>query len=243
MGMRGREFYVRELSASAGASRFDLVLRTTAEDGAEPQPRQSGGRLLIKRTLDVSVAAVGLILMAPVFVFVASLVRLSMGSPVLFRQQRPGRFGKPMRLLKFRTMSIECDRTGRLLSDGARLTGVGRFLRAASLDELPQLWNVLKGDLSLVGPRPLLTEYLPRYSARQTVRHDVLPGITGWAQINGRNDLSWSEKLALDAWYVEHWSLLLDMKILFRTLPRVIGRKGISQRNHATMPEFLGDQK
>jgi lipopolysaccharide/colanic/teichoic acid biosynthesis glycosyltransferase len=239
MGRRGREFYERELSASAGADRFDTVLRKAASQAK--QLRQRGWRLMLKRALDISVAGAGLILLAPVLAGVAALVWLSMRSPILFRQERPGRFGKPMRVLKFRSMSAETDGSGVLLPDAMRLTAAGRLLRSTSLDELPQLWNVLKGDLSLVGPRPLLTEYLPRYSERQATRHDVLPGITGWAQINGRNDLSWNAKLALDAWYVEHWTLLLDLKILALTLPRVLLQHGISRSGHATTPGFLDE--
>jgi lipopolysaccharide/colanic/teichoic acid biosynthesis glycosyltransferase len=171
---------------------------------------------------------------------VSVLVLLFMGRPILFRQQRPGRFAKPFMLLKFRTMSQQRDTGGRLLPDAERLTRVGRFLRATSFDELPQLWNVLRGDISLVGPRPLLMEYLPRYSPEQARRHDVMPGITGWAQINGRNALTWEEKFALDTWYVDHWLLWLDLKILFMTGWRVLRHDGISNQDHATMPEFMG---
>jgi sugar transferase EpsL len=164
-----------------------------------------------------------------------------MGHPILFRQQRPGRFAKPFWLLKFRTMSDGRDVKGNLLPDADRLTRVGRLLRATSLDELPQLWNVLYGDISLVGPRPLLMEYLPRYSLEQARRHDVMPGITGWAQIHGRNALAWQEKFALDIWYVDNWSLMLDCSILARTLWRVLKRSGISSQGHSTMPKFYGN--
>ena len=163
-----------------------------------------------------------------------------MGCPILLRQQRPGRFAKPFRLLKFRTMSEQREASGDLLPDAVRLTRVGRLLRATSLDELPQLWNVFRGDISLVGPRPLLMDYLPRYSPEQARRHDVMPGITGWAQINGRNALTWEEKFALDNWYVNSWSLALDMRILLLTLIHVLKRDGITQAGHATMPEFIG---
>jgi lipopolysaccharide/colanic/teichoic acid biosynthesis glycosyltransferase len=163
-----------------------------------------------------------------------------MGWPVFFKQKRPGLKGHPFLLVKFRTMTDERDETGTLLPDGSRLTSLGRFLRATSLDELPQLWNVLRGELSLVGPRPLLMQYLERYTPEQARRHEVLPGITGWAQINGRNAISWEEKFALDIWYVDNWSLKLDALILVRTFLRVLKRDGISREGHATMPEFLG---
>jgi lipopolysaccharide/colanic/teichoic acid biosynthesis glycosyltransferase len=199
--------------------------------------------LWIKKAFDRSAALCGFIVLLPVFLSVSLLVRLALGEPILFRQQRPGRFAKPFTLLKFRTMSSKRDESGKLLSDADRLTWVGGLLRAASLDELPQLWNVLRGDMSLVGPRPLRMEYLARYTPEQARRHEVLPGITGWAQINGRNALTWERKFALDVWYVDHWSLLVDMRILARTLAIVVLRQGISSKNHATMPEFLGGGK
>jgi lipopolysaccharide/colanic/teichoic acid biosynthesis glycosyltransferase len=171
---------------------------------------------------------------------VAVAIRVRMGSPVLFRQDRPGLQGRPFRLAKFRTMRAAAGPTGRPLPDGERLTALGRFLRASSLDELPQLWNVLAGDLSLVGPRPLLMQYLARYSPEQARRHEVRPGITGWAQVNGRNALSWEEKFALDVWYVDHWSLALDLRILALTALQVLRRSGISREGYATMPEFMG---
>lgn len=163
-----------------------------------------------------------------------------MGRPVLFRQRRPGRGGRPFGMVKFRTMSDARDAEGRLLPDGERLTLVGRFLRATSLDELPELWNVLVGDMSLVGPRPLLMAYLDRYTPEQARRHDVKPGVTGWAQINGRNAISWDEKFALDTWYVDNRSLWLDMRILYATVMQVVRRKDINSAEAATMPEFLG---
>ena len=192
-----------------------------------------------KRALDVAVALPALVLLAPVVLLVAVAVRVCMGSPVLFRHRRAGRRGRPFTLLKFRTM-----RPGRPGdSDEARLTRLGAFLRAASLDELPQLWNVLGGDMSLVGPRPLLMEYLERYSPEQARRHEVLPGITGLAQVRGRNALSWEEKFALDVWYVDHASLRLDLYILWRTLVAVVRRSGVSAPDHATMPVFLGSRQ
>lgn len=198
--------------------------------------------IVLKRTLDRTAGAAGLLVMSPLLLIAGVAIRLSMGRPVLFRQRRPGKGGRPFTLLKFRTMAEIRDSDGRLLSDGERLTRVGRLLRATSLDELPQLWNVLRGELSLVGPRPLLMQYLSRYSREQARRHEVMPGITGWAQIHGRNALSWDEKFALDVWYVDHWSLGLDLKILWLTLSAVIRRDGISNPNSATMPEFMGSR-
>lgn len=205
--------------------------------------RQTGWRLGVKRAGDVAAAAFGLLVTAPIFCAVAVWIRASMGSPVLFRQRRPGRAGRPFTVLKFRTMTEERDASGRLLPDAERLTRVGRFLRATSLDELPQFLNVLRGDLSLIGPRPLLMQYLERYSPEQARRHDVLPGITGWAQVNGRNALTWKEKFALDVWYVDNWSLTLDARIFLQTLWHLVKREGISQDGHATMPEFMGDRE
>ena len=190
--------------------------------------------------LDIVGAGTGLVLAAPVLGAVAAVVRADVGSPVLFRQVRPGRDGVPFEMIKFRTMRAATDAQGRPLPDAARLTRVGRFLRAASLDELPELWNVLVGDMSLVGPRPLLMQYLPRYSERQRRRHEVPPGVTGWAQVNGRNAVGWDEKFELDVYYVEHWSLLLDLQILARTVKAVLRRDGISHGADATMPEFMG---
>jgi lipopolysaccharide/colanic/teichoic acid biosynthesis glycosyltransferase len=168
------------------------------------------------------------------------LVRWKMGSPVLFRQVRPGLSGKPFEMLKFRTMRDATDSSGQPLADAERTTGLGRFLRSSSLDELPELWNVVKGDMSLVGPRPLLMQYLERYSPEQARRHEVRPGITGWAQVNGRNAIEWEEKFALDLWYVDHASLWLDLKILLLTVRQVLSRKGVSADDHATMPVFTG---
>ena len=204
------------------------------------QSTQQGWRFWIKTLFDRGAALCGLIVLSPVFIAVSVLVWLSMGRPIVFRQQRPGRFARPFMLLKFRTMSQGRDAGGKLLPDADRLTRIGRLLRATSLDELPQLWNVLRGDISLVGPRPLLMEYLPRYSAGQARRHDVMQGITGWAQINGRNALTWEEKFELDTWYVDNWSLRLDALILLKTAVSVLNRDGIANAGHATMPGFEG---
>ena len=202
--------------------------------------RQTGAGLFLKRCIDVVAAGAGLVCLSPVMVATGLFVRLTLGGPVFFRQRRPGRNGHPFTVLKFRTMLDATDANGQELPDEQRLTWAGRLLRSTSLDELPQLWNVLRGDMSLVGPRPLLMEYLPRYSPEQARRHDVLPGITGWAQINGRNALSWEERFRLDAWYVDHWSLALDLKILLLTVVRVLQRQGISFASEATMHKFMG---
>jgi lipopolysaccharide/colanic/teichoic acid biosynthesis glycosyltransferase len=196
----------------------------------------------MKRVFDLVVAAAAVALLAPLMLAIGIAVRLGLGKPVWFVQERPGRHGVPFRMIKFRTMRDALDAEGRPLPDGERLTGLGKFLRAASLDELPELWNVLRGDMSLVGPRPLLMEYLPLYSAEQARRHEVKPGITGWAQVNGRNALSWEEKFRLDVWYVDHASLWLDLKIIALTLWKTIKRDGISQSGHATMPVFMGSK-
>jgi sugar transferase EpsL len=197
-------------------------------------------RSAVKRLLDIFLSAAGLVAAAPIILATALVVRFSMGSPVLFRQKRPGLHGKPFILLKFRTMTEARNKEGNLLPDSQRLTKTGSTIRRFSLDELPQLWNVLKGDLSIVGPRPLLMQYLDRYTPEQARRHEVKPGITGWAQVNGRNALSWEEKFRLDVWYVDHWSLWLDFRILARTLLMVISGKGLTQEGHATMEEFMG---
>jgi lipopolysaccharide/colanic/teichoic acid biosynthesis glycosyltransferase len=194
----------------------------------------------IKVLVDRVAALALLAILSPVFVAVAVAIRVRMGAPVLFIQRRPGLRARPFALWKFRTMRSATGADGRPLPDAERLTRLGALLRSTSLDELPQLWNVLRGDLSLVGPRPLLLEYLDRYTPEQARRHDVMPGITGWAQINGRNAISWDQKFALDVWYVDHWSLALDLRILALTLMRVLRRKGIAQDGHVTMPEFEG---
>jgi sugar transferase EpsL len=195
---------------------------------------------ILKRALDLVAALALLVLLAPVLGVTALLVRLKLGSPVLFRQERAGRFGRPFIIFKFRTMTEARDPEGNLLPDEARLTPFGQFLRASSLDELPQLLNVLRGDLSLVGPRPLPTRYVPRYTPEQRRRLDCPPGITGWAQVNGRNAVDWDTRFVLDAWYVDHRSLALDLRILCLTFWRVIRRTGINQEGQATMTEFLG---
>ncbi len=195
-----------------------------------------------KRAIDIAGALVGLVCLSPVIVATAVAIRITMGGPVFFRQARPGLNGRPFTMIKFRTMANAHDAAGRPLPDGQRLTRIGRLLRSTSLDELPELWNVLVGDMSLVGPRPLLTAYLDRYSPEQARRHDVKPGVTGWAQINGRNAISWDEKFALDLWYVDHRSTRLDMRILFATARQVIWRKGINSPEAATMPEFTGNK-
>lgn len=194
----------------------------------------------MKRLFDIFVSAGALIVLSPLMVCLALLIRVKLGAPVLFSQVRPGLNTGPFRMYKFRSMTNAHDAQGVLLPDAERLTPFGKFLRASSLDELPELFNILRGDMSLVGPRPLLMEYLPLYSARQARRHEVRPGLTGWAQVNGRNALSWDEKFELDVWYVENRSFALDLKILWLTLLTVIRRKGISSDGHATMPPFTG---
>jgi lipopolysaccharide/colanic/teichoic acid biosynthesis glycosyltransferase len=196
----------------------------------------------MKRVIDFVLSLVTLIFLSPVFLLLALLVRVNLGSPVLFRQTRPGLRGKPFELIKFRTMRDSTDSHGQPLPDNARLTRFGKLLRASSLDELPELWNVLKGDMSLVGPRPLLMEYLPLYSPEQARRHEVRPGITGWAQIYGRNALTWDEKFRLDVWYVDNRTFWLDMKLLFLTVKQVLLRKGINAPGEATMPKFTGNK-
>ncbi|MEI5893028.1 sugar transferase [Bacillus cereus] len=195
----------------------------------------------MKRLFDILISLLLLLCFFYVILLVAVLVKFKIGSPILFKQQRPGIHGQPFYLYKFRTMTDDRDSNGELLSDYARLTKVGKFLRKYSLDELPQLINVLKGQLSLVGPRPLLMEYLPLYSQEQAKRHNVRPGITGWAQINGRNSISWDEKFKLDVWYVENQSFLLDLKILYLTISKVLKSEGITNNKHVTMPIFKGE--
>ncbi len=197
----------------------------------------------MKRTFDIIVSGLVLLALSPLISVVALLVRTKLGGPVFFAQDRPGMHGEIFRIVKFRTMTDRRDSSGNLLPDSERMTRFGSVLRSTSIDELPELWNVLKGDMSLVGPRPLHVRYLPRYNARQARRHDVRPGITGWAQVNGRNALSWPERLEMDVWYVENRSFLLDLKILFMTVAAVLSREGISADDHATMPEFRGVEK
>lgn len=196
-----------------------------------------------KRVLDLAVTIPALLALLPVLGAVALMVRLRLGPPVVFRQVRPGLRGRPFVLLKFRTMTNARDEQGNLVSDAERLTAFGRFLRATSLDELPELINVLKGEMSLVGPRPLLMEYLDRYTAEQMRRHEVRPGITGWAQVNGRNALTWDEKFSLDLWYVDHVSLWLDLQIIARTFWKVVKQEGVNQPGQATMEEFIGSYR
>lgn len=194
----------------------------------------------MKRLFDITFAAISLIILSPLVGLVALLVRVRLGSPVIFKQHRPGLHGTPFLIYKFRSMVDARSQNGELLPDSVRLTSLGKTIRQQSLDELPQLYNVLKGDLSLVGPRPLLMEYLPKYSKEQMRRHDVKPGITGWAQVNGRNAISWEEKFALDVWYVDHQSFLLDLKILWLTIIKVSHRSDVSQTGQATVEKFSG---
>lgn len=195
---------------------------------------------LMKRFFDLSVSIVITILLSPFILTIAACIFIAMGRPVIFTQIRPGLYGKSFQIYKFRTMNDTRDSSGTLLADRIRLTAFGKFIRRFSLDELPQLFNVLKGDLSIVGPRPLLMQYLPRYTPEQARRHEAKPGITGWAQVNGRNAISWEEKFKLDVWYVDHQSFLLDMKIIWLTFIKILKREGISADGHATMPEFTG---
>jgi sugar transferase EpsL len=195
-----------------------------------------------KRLFDIAFSAVVLILISPLLVVLAVLVRLKLGSPILFRQQRPGLGGKAFVIYKFRTMTDQRDTSDNLLPDAQRLPVFGSFLRSTSFDELPELFNVLKGDMSIVGPRPLMMKYMSRYSPQQARRHEVKPGITGWAQINGRNTISWEDKFGLDVWYVDNWTFWLDMKIIIKSIWMVIVREGITQQGRATMDEFMGTQ-
>lgn len=195
---------------------------------------------MIKRILDITIASTALILLSPVYLIVAHKVKKNLGSPVLFRQVRPGLHGKPFEMIKFRTMKDAFDTDGNPLPDSERLTPFGKMLRATSLDEMPELWNVIKGDMSIVGPRPLLMEYLPLYNSEQAKRHNVRPGITGYAQVNGRNAISWEKKFELDTWYVEHQSLWLDFKIMLKTIKKVIAKDDISAEGETTMTKFTG---
>lgn len=195
---------------------------------------------MLKRLLDIIIAFIALILLSPLYAFVAYKVKKNLGSPVLFRQVRPGLHGKPFEMIKFRTMKDAMDEQGTPLPDSERLTPFGQMLRSTSLDEMPELWNVIKGDMSIVGPRPLLTEYLPLYSPEQAKRHDVRPGMTGHAQVNGRNAIGWEEKFKLDTWYVENQSIWLDFKIMFKTVHKVLAKDDISAEGEATMTKFTG---
>ena len=195
---------------------------------------------MLKRLLDIIIASTALILLAPLYAFVAYKVKKNLGSPVLFRQVRPGLHGKPFEMIKFRTMKDAVDANGQPLPDSERLTAFGKMLRSTSLDEMPELWNVIKGDMSIVGPRPLLVEYLPLYNEEQAKRHDVRPGITGYAQVNGRNAISWEKKFELDTWYVENQSLWLDFKIMLKTVKKVLAKDDISAEGEVTMSKFTG---
>jgi lipopolysaccharide/colanic/teichoic acid biosynthesis glycosyltransferase len=228
MGRRGHEWVLTHATRSALAARYLGVLADLARS------RVTGFGGALKGAFDRVAAFFGLLALSPVLVLVSAAIAATLGRPILFRPERPGHRGRPFRLVKFRTMRSGAG------ADAARLTTLGRFLRAASLDELPELWNVLCGEMSLVGPRPLLMQYLSRYSARQGRRHDVKPGITGWAQVNGRNALTWENKLEFDVWYVENWSLGLDARILARTLGQVLLGRGVAHPGSATMPEFMG---
>ena len=198
---------------------------------------------MLKRLLDIIIATTALILLSPLYAFVAYKVKKNLGSPVMFHQIRPGLHGKPFEMIKFRTMKDAMDAQGNPLPDSERLTSFGKMLRSTSLDEMPELWNVIKGDMSIVGPRPLLMEYLPLYSPEQAKRHNVRPGMTGHAQVNGRNAISWEEKFKLDTWYVENHSILLDFKIMFKTVHKVLAKDDISAEGDATMPKFIGNEK
>ncbi len=194
---------------------------------------------LVKRLFDLFSACIGLIFLVPILIVVGIIIRFKIGSPVFFRQARPGLKSKPFIIYKFRTMTDERDEKGKLLPDGVRLSDFGQFLRKVSIDELPEIFNVIKGNMSIVGPRPLLMQYLNRYTPEQIRRHEVKPGITGWAQVNGRNAISWEDKFKLDVWYVDNWSLLLDAKIMFMTVGKILKREGISQPGQVTMEEFF----
>ncbi|MGE4315988.1 sugar transferase [Acinetobacter sp.] len=198
---------------------------------------------MLKRALDIVIASTALLLLSPLYLFVAYKVRKNLGSPVLFRQVRPGLHGKPFEMIKFRSMKDAVDETGNPLPDSERLTPFGQMLRSSSLDEMPELWNVIKGEMSIVGPRPLLMEYLPLYNSQQAKRHNVRPGMTGHAQVNGRNAISWEEKFKLDTWYVENQSLWLDFKIMLKTVKKVLAKDDISAEGEATMTKFTGTRE
>ena len=200
-------------------------------------------QLFLKRLFDIIAAITGLVLLSPLLLFLASAVRLKIGSPVFFRQQRPGLYGKSFIIYKFRTMLDAYDSKDRCLPDDERLPAFGKFLRSTSLDELPELFNVLKGNMSIVGPRPLMTKYLDRYTPEQARRHQVKPGITGWAQVNGRNAVSWEDKFRLDVWYVDNWSLYIDLKIILKSFALVFKRTGVTQNGRATVDEFMGTEQ
>ncbi len=196
-----------------------------------------------KRILDIIISLLAIILLSPILIIIAFLIRKNLGSPIIFSQQRPGLYGEPFNMYKFRTMTNDRDKEGRLLSNELRHTPFGNMLRKTSLDELPELWNVIKGDMSIVGPRPLLMDYLPLYNEEQAKRHKVRPGMTGYAQVNGRNAISWEKKFELDTWYVENQSIWLDFKIMFQTVKKVLIKEGINQSEEVTMTRFLGSKK
>ncbi len=237
MGKSARAYVVEHFNRHYQAEQFVTLLQEVALTAIQSRSE----RQLVKRAFDLAVTIPAVLLLLPLLAIVAVLVRYKLGTPVLFRQQRPGLHGKPFTIYKFRTMTDARDTQGMLLPDSERLTPFGRFLRCTSLDELPELFNVLKGDMSVVGPRPLLMHYLGRYTPEQMRRHDVKPGITGWAQINGRNALTWEEKFSLDVWYVNNATLWLDLKILGFTIGTIFRREGINQPGHATAQEFLGN--
>ena len=233
MGSSGRHFYQRELAIDRAVEKFDVLFRDAV---TQAKTRESS------RVFNCALALAALVMFWPIMLAVALVVRLGLGSPVLFRQVRIGKRGRPFEIYKFRTMRDVCAEDGSPQADQERLTPLGQFLRSTSLDELPELWNVLRGEMNLVGPRPLLPQYLPRYTERQKRRHEVRPGITGWAQIHGRNAISWNQKFELDVWYVDHRSLVLDVRILLRTVVRIFQRHGIHSAGCSTMPEFLGTE-
>jgi lipopolysaccharide/colanic/teichoic acid biosynthesis glycosyltransferase len=237
MGKSARAYVVEHFNRQQQAEQFVAL----TQDVAHMNRRASVHPSLSKRLFDLALTIPALVLLSPLLVLVALLVRYKLGTPVLFCQQRPGLHGKPFAIYKFRTMTDACDAQGNLLPDSERLTSFGRLLRSTSLDELPELFNVLKGNMSIVGPRPLLMRYLDRYTREQMRRHEVMPGLTGWAQVNGRNALTWPEKFALDTWYVDNASLWLDLKILWLTVVKTVRREGINQPGHATAPEFMGN--
>ena len=233
--MIGLDF--RPWGAGQDVSRVSVPARRIGKPTGRCARRRDPG---VKRTLDVGLSLLVLVLFAPLIIVTAVLVRIAIGSPIMFTQPRPGLAGKVFWIYKFRTMSELVDAEDKLLPDDQRLSRFGRILRATNLDELPTLWNVLNGDMSLVGPRPLLVEYVPLYSESQARRHEVRPGVTGWAQVNGRNSVSWDDRLAMDVWYVENRSLLLDLRIMLLTLVKVIAREGINAEGEATMKRFEG---
>jgi lipopolysaccharide/colanic/teichoic acid biosynthesis glycosyltransferase/glycosyltransferase involved in cell wall biosynthesis len=241
MGRAGRNWMERDFRPEVIWRAQSALYEGLIAEKCSMQPATASDRIT-KRVFDLGFALFALVLFSPLFVLVAVLVRLAFGSPILFRQVRPGLNAKPFQLLKFRTMTDARGSDGKLLADEDRLTRLGRFLRSTSLDELPELVNVIRGEMSLVGPRPLLPQYLERYTGEQMRRHSVRPGITGWAQVNGRNSVDWEQRFRQDLWYLDHQSLLLDLRILLKTVVQVFKREGISQAGHATMPEFLGVQ-